>query len=217
MRKLFRLQIIFTALIAGLSSTAFSAGNYNYNYTPRNYASNSYGGSATRNYLSAALGFLAPGMNTVVGTANGTQTAVNFTNSGLFALGADYDYMYKNDVSFGGFFRYYSVSTTIADTQYKNTLFSIGPSVRGYWQTDSWTGIIGTGFGFIAPGYNQTRNVSVDVSVNTTIGWMLSLQWLYRFSDTFSLGFENMKIIGLSSSVNGVLVDDYMFKGRFAL
>src|SRR4051812_25852014 len=92
--------------------------------------------SSVKNYVTGALGIFAPGQNLLSGSRdNGNAVTATFFNSGLIGIGADYDYMYKSDVSFGGFLRYYSASTTTTNQTFKDGLFTIGPDVRGYFQT----------------------------------------------------------------------------------
>src|ERR1700729_3270678 len=69
--------------------------------------------SGPRNFISGDLGIYAPGANLIAGTRDsGTPAQVPFTDSGPLAIGLDYDYMYKSDLSFGGFLRYDTVSTS---------------------------------------------------------------------------------------------------------
>ncbi len=170
--------------------------------------------SSHRNYISGAFGFLAPGYNTLIGTVNGQQQQTNFQTSGLFALGGDYDYMLNKDFSVGGVLRYYNCSSTILNNSVQNTLFTLGPSVRAYLPSGNFLPYLGAGFMFMAP---SVTSGNVSYSITSGIGLMLSMGLLYNINDGVALGIETMRLTGLSSSINGNLVEDYMLKGRFAL
>lgn len=166
-------------------------------------------------YLSGALGIFAPGANTMVGTRdNGNQATPSFTDSGPLAIGMDYDYMTKSDLSFGGFLRYYNASASLPNNTIKNSIFTIGPDVRGYLNVGNWTGLFSTGIGYISPTYSDgTGNVSIPGS----FGLMFSVAALYRTSEHVQVGVQNLKLYGLTNNINGVPVDDYMFIARFAM
>jgi Outer membrane protein beta-barrel domain len=181
--------------------------------------SSSYSGSGfsgRRNYISGAFGLLAPGQNMLTGTTNNGNTVntTGFTLSGLFGIGADYDYMENGNFSFGGTLRYYNVSTTINGQAWQNTLFTIGPTVRGYIPIDKWQPTVGVGLMYLAPGLTQSNTA---YTVSSGVGLMLSLGVLYQLNETVALGIETMRLTCLSNNMNGNLIEDYMFKGRFAI
>jgi hypothetical protein len=205
---------------------AMAAGDQYYNNYSR-YATPSYNtptyNNWTHNYVTAALGFMAPGNNALVGTVNGvSQPPVTFANSGLIGVGAEYDYMFKKTFSFGAFLRYYNVSTTVPVTAttnatVKNSLFAIGPQVKAYLPVGPWTPYITTGLSYMAPDYTLTggNNQTLDYNISNSIGLMFGLGILYPLTDSISVGIENMRLIGLSAGTNGIPIDDLMLKGRF--
>jgi hypothetical protein len=171
-------------------------------------------GLSRHNYISGAFGFLAPGANTLVGTVNGNQQVTSFQTSGLFALGGDYDYLINKDFSIGGILRYYNCSSSIAGQTVQDTLFALGPDVRAYLPSGNFLPYVGAGFIYMAPGVTVGNN---SYSITSGLGLMLSMGILYNLTETIGLGVETTRLTGLSSSINGNLVEDYMLKGRFAL
>lgn len=166
------------------------------------------------NYISGAFGFLTPGANTLSGTVNGNQQQTAFRASGLFALGGDYEYMMSNNFSLGGVLRYYNVSTTIGNNSVQDSLFALGPDARAYLQSQGFIPYVSAGFVFMAPSVTEGNN---SFSIPAGIGLMLAAGVLYQLNDNVALGIETMRLTGLSNSINGNPVEDYMFKGRFAI
>jgi hypothetical protein len=165
--------------------------------------------------VSGALGFMAPGENQMSGTqSNGNPGAATFHLAGLFGIGGDYDYMKNKDMSFGGFLRYYSTSSSYNNTSYKNTMLAFGPDVKAYFSNDVWLGYVGAGIDYLAPTYSANGN---SLSIDGGLGLMMSIGILYKVSDTIGVGLETMRLIGLSSSINGSPTEDFMFKARFQL
>jgi len=201
--------LVATLLLASVASAQYKTSTY----STSSYTASDRGGG--RNFISGALGFMAPGQNVLYGTnssGNG-QTAV-FNLSGFFGIGGDYDYMWKKDLSVGGFLRYYSTTSNYNNSNFKNSLFTLGPDLRGYLQNETWVAYMGAGFAYILPTYTQDNNT---ISVDGTFGLMMEIGMLYKVSETFGLGLENMRLIGLSSKVNGIPLDDLMVKARFSI
>lgn len=170
--------------------------------------------SEGRHFISGAFGFLAPGANRVDGTINSQPATNAFSLSGLFGIGADYDYMLEKNLSVGGVTRYYNVSTTINNQNYANTLFVLGPDARAYLPMDNWVPYATAGLVFMAPSLTVGGQ---SMSVNSALGLMLSAGLLYQLNSSVQLGIETMRLTGMSNSINGNLIEDYMLKGRFAL
>jgi len=167
--------------------------------------------STSPHSVSGALGFMAPGMNEMAGTnGNGQSTTVNFKLSGFLGLGGDYDYMAHKDFSFGAFFRYYSTSASYNNVSYKNQIMTLGPDLKGYFSTDTWGCYFGTGFGLMSPSYT-------GVSINQGYGVMMVLGFLHKLNDKTSIGFESLRMMGLSGPIYGTPIEDYMAKVRFQL
>lgn len=176
-------------------------------------SSYSYSGGSSSMILSPVFGFYG-GTPTVVGTANGTTQSHSQNLSGMFGLGADFEMMSKEDFSWGGFFRYYSTSDSIGSTEYKVSLMTLGPLVRGYMNFDSWLVHFGTGAGIAM----MTSKVgSQDISADMSFGVMLSWGAFYKLSSGLHIGVENMKMMGLGEKLNGWILNDFMLKARFAL
>lgn len=185
-------------------------------FAQSNYKSYQPSHTDKRHYLSGAFGFLAPGQNMLTGTSpNGNiVNTTGFTLSGFFGLGGDYDYMLNKDFSVGGVLRYYSVSTTINSQAWQNTLLALGPTVRAYLPVGAWLPNVAAGLMYLSPGLTQNGTA---YTISSGLGLLLSAGILYPLNDSVSLGIEVSRFTGWANSINGNLVDDYMFKGRFAL
>jgi outer membrane protein W len=212
-----RLQLTFVLVslsVAFFGNSVFAQQAHTRTYSG-SVASSSSGDVAHHNYVSGALGFMAPGANQLNGTlSNGTQVQPSFTLSGFVGIGGDYDYMFCKDFSLGGLLRYYNVSTTINSQTYSNSLFVIGPHVRGYLPMENWTPYVSAGLEYMSP---SLTTAGQSVTVSSGLGLMLSAGLLYKVSDVVDLGIETMRLTGLSNSINGNILEDYMLKGRFAL
>jgi hypothetical protein len=165
------------------------------------------------NYASAAFGFLAPGANSLTGTVNGTTQTTSFNVSGLFGLGGDYEYMMDENFSLGGVLRYYNASSTIGTTNYQDTLFGLGADARAYLRVKEFLPYASAGLMFMAPGVTAGSN---NFNISSGIGMMMNVGLLYEINETVAVGLETMRLMGLSNSINGNIIEDYMFKGRFA-
>lgn len=211
---LFRKIGVLFAVVSMTSLTAHAQGRQAY----RNTQSVSSSDVSHRNYVSGALGFLAPGANTLVGTANSQTVGTSFKTSGLVGIGGDYDYMLNKDFSVGGMLRYYNCSTTIvannATATEQDTLFTFGPVAHAYLPMGDFVPYLGAGFELLLP---SVTSGGTSISITTGMGLMMSAGLLYNLTDSVALGIETMHLIGLSSSINGTLVEDFMFKGRFAI
>jgi len=175
-------------------------------------------------YISGALGMFGSSGGYYTGQrsdSNQTTTAAN-NLSGLFGIGADYDYMMADDLSVGGLFRYYSTSDSLGDstsTQPEVTLtaLTIGGMVRAYFQTENWIFSAGTGLGIFSPTYKYKQGgTNYDVDVNTGFGLYTSLGMGFKVNEDFVLGVENLRMLGLGEKLNGWILNDFMIKGRFS-
>jgi hypothetical protein len=211
---LFKKSSFVLALILMSSLIAHAQGRQAY----RNTQSVSSSDVSHHNYVSGALGFLAPGANTLVGTSNSQTVGTSFKTSGLIGIGGDYDYMLNKDFSVGGMLRYYNSSTTIsangATATEQDTLFTFGPVAHAYLPVGDFVPYLGAGFELLVP---SVTSGGASISITSGMGLMMSMGLLYYLTDSVGLGIETMHLIGLSSSINGTLVEDFMLKGRFAI
>jgi outer membrane protein W len=212
---LFRKISVLFAVVSMTSFVANAQGRQAY----RNTQSVSSSDVAHRNYVSGALGFLAPGANTLVGTSNNQTVGTSFKASGLIGIGGDYDYMLNKDFSVGGVLRYYSSTATVAaggntTVTEQDTLFTVGPTAHAYLPTGDFVPYLGAGLVLMAPSVTSGGN---SISITSGMGLMLSMGLLYNVTDAVALGIETVRLTGLSSSINGNLIEDFMLKGRFAI
>ncbi len=117
--------ILASAILIGISASAqqrkISASDYR-------------GSSSSMHAVSGAFGFYSPGASLLIDTskAAGSQSASPAV-SGFFGIGGDYEYLYSNDLTFGGFFRYYSTSDSISSTtEQKVSAWTISGMARAY-------------------------------------------------------------------------------------
>lgn len=208
---------LFFALCLSLAQPALaqksrstSAPSYSYS-TPENYEN-----SAGTHHIYGALGFFS-GEYSRVYIANdnqGTSTPI----SGLIAIGADYEYMFKQDFGLGGLFRYYSSKDDVAqntDYEYDETLF--GPYARFHFPNRWFDFAFMTGFAFhTAKGVSNTGGTKTKADTGLKIGPMWGLQLMVAITDTVSVGAETIRLMTLGSEFNGMVSTDYTFKGRFS-
>ena len=168
------------------------------------------GGSEGRSAISGALGFYGPGDGSVYNSTNGlTQMGL----SGLFGLGADYDYFIGEDISVGGLFRYYSTSDSFSGSDATDTLMTLGGTVRAHLiETTNWSGNVSSGLGIVNPTAKR-GNTTIDPGMN--FGFYLGMTLLYKLNPDMHLGIENLRAFGLGDKINGWLLSDYMVKLRF--
>jgi len=183
-----------------------------------------YGGGGSsygaQHAVSGALGFYSPGNATWVGTANGSSNVVTPRVSGLFGIGGDYEYLWSNDFTLGGIFRYYSTSdslTTGATTTEETVrLWTLGGMAKAYYHASVWSAYFGTGFGVLAPTYKlQTGTTTVDTEISTGFGFYLAVGWLFRVNEQIGIGVENLRAMSVGEKMQGWAINDFMFKGRF--
>jgi hypothetical protein len=177
-------------------------------------ASYSSSSSSSPHSISAALGFMNPGANVFDGSVNGRDVDAHFDLSGFLGLGADYDYQDNKDYSFGGIFRYYTANGSHGGVSYKNQMIVLGPDFKGYITSEFWYAYFGVGFEYLSPSYSAG---GTSVSINNGFGVSMSLGFMHNITPTMAIGMESLRIMGLSGSINGTPVEDYMFKMRFQL
>ncbi len=213
MLKKIVLQFVIFSLLAFICIQAQAQSRRSSIYTDSatpSYVSTTASGKAGRMAISGGLGFF--GDNGGFVTAN--NNAVSMVGlSGLFGLGADFDYFAHNDVSVGGLFRYYNTSETIASTEYSATVMTIGGTVKAYvFDTDHWEGNFTTGLGFI----NATaKQGATTAESGMTFGFYFGTSIFYKHSHDLAFGVENLRVLGLGDKLNGWVVSDLMFKARF--
>jgi hypothetical protein len=184
-----------------------------------------YASTATPNYenpvgthqLYGALGFFS-----------GDYSYVNVSNdnrgyaqpiSGLFAIGADYEYMMREDFGLGGLIRYYSSKDSVDNnTDYEYTQTSFGPFARFHFPHRWFDFSFSTGLAFhTVKGETKTGGTTTKGDSGLKVGPMWSLQVMFNVSPSVALGVETLRIMTLGSEFNGMVSTDYVFKGKFEL
>lgn len=174
-----------------------------------------YGSSDHKHIISPSLGFMGPGANRLDDGTNNNS----FMLSGLFGIGAEYEYMWKPDVSFGGFLRYYNTSDSLNSggngVTVTETAFLIGGLAHAYLiDTATWQGYVASGLTLL----NLTDKVgSTSISPNMAFGIPLVVGLGYKINDQFTLGIEHMQVLALGSNVNGWPISDFMVRLRIGL
>jgi len=166
--------------------------------------------------ISPMLGFMGPGSNEI--TDN--NAARSFTLSGLFGIGADYEYGLKNDFSVGGLFRYYSTNDTVGTTDTTETVMLIGGLAHAtFYNTDKWHAYIGSGLTLIQATIKVTpqNGSSTTFSPGMTLGLPFALGIGYHLNDTMTIGIEHLQVLALGDKVNGWPVSDYMVRYSITL
>lgn len=169
---------------------------------------------SSQSSISGALGFMNPGNNNMDATLNGNDTSTSFTASGFLGIGGDYDYATNPNLSFGGLLRYYTASSSYGGHSHKNTMLLLGPDFKGYLGTDYWRAYFGAGLQYMAPSVTVDSN---SYSINNGFGVSMTIGFEHKISDTMWIGMESMRVMGLSGSVTGTPVEDYMAKLRFQM
>lgn len=186
----------------------------------RRYSPSGTTSTSSRNMaISGALGFYAPGGAVYTGKIGGTDSVQSPNVSGLFGIGADFDYWINSDFSVGGLFRYYSTSDTAGASEFTNRLLTIGATAKAYLiDTNSWDGYFTTGLGIISPSWKQTSGtVTQELDVSMGFGFYFGMGVLYKINPTLGVGVENLRMVAVGEKINGWPLSDYMFKVRFAL
>lgn len=184
----------------------------------RRVSASDYRGSG-QHAISGAFGFYSPGTSLLIDTSKtgGTSQNASPNVSGFFGIGGDYEYLYANDLTFGAFFRYYSTSDSItSSTEQKVSAWTISGMARAYLHSEHWAPYIGAGLGIVnASVRNSTGGTSVDYEPSATIGFNMALGLLYKVNDQIAIGAENLRVFALGEKIQGMPINDFMFKGRF--
>ncbi len=171
--------------------------------------------------FSGLLGFYGMGATNYqakVGSTESNLTPVPL--SGLFGLGLDYEYLWKEHITFGGLFRYYSTSdsstngTPAVITDNKTSVMSLGGIVRTYMDSEDFKFFVGTGLGILSVSYTSGTN-SYDIPMG--FGFYLDAGALYKVNDQLSIGVETLRALAVGEKINGTPIVDYMIKGRYSL
>lgn len=206
MRNLILVATLALSITAAAQSRRISASDYR-------------GSSSGTHAISGAFGFYNPGSALLIDTSKATGSQnVSPAASGFFGIGGDYEYIMAPDFTVGGLFRYYSTSDSITNTQEQRVAgWHLGGMAKAYLSTDNFAPYIGAGLGMINLSVkNTTGGSSTDIEA-TTLGFTMSLGVLYKFSDTMQFGVENLRAWGLGEKLQGMPINDFMFKGRFVL
>jgi hypothetical protein len=174
--------------------------------------------SGRQNILSPSLGWMGPGGTNTL-TDGDSKAAKSMQLSGLFDIGAEYEYMLKDDFSIGGFFRYGMTSDSVAGNSVDESVFLIGPMAHAYLiNNDRWIAYVGSGFTAISLKHKESvGGTSTTWSPNVALGIPFAIGVAYKFTDTISGGIENMRVMALGSDINGWVTDDMMLRLRLAL
>jgi len=200
---------LFFVLALGLSLSAMAQ--------QRRISASDYRGSSGIHAVSGAFGFYSPGTALLIDTSRTGSQSTSPAVSGFFGIGGDYEYLYASDLTFGGFFRYYSTSDSISSsTEQKVAAWTLSGMARAYFNTDNFAPYIGGGFGLVNVSVKNTTNgTSSDWEPSTTLGFNMAIGVLYKFNDQVGIGVENLRVFALGEKVQGMPINDFMFKGRF--
>jgi opacity protein-like surface antigen len=186
----------------------------------RRISASDYRGSSSsgQHAVSGAFGFYN-GSGLLIDTSKtaGAQSD-GPTVSGFFGIGGDYEYVMANDFTVGGLFRYYSTSDSVSSSVEQRVAgWHIGGMAKCYLTTENFAPYIGAGLGIINLSVKRTSaGTSTDIEA-TSLGFTMALGVLYKFSDTMQFGVENLRAWGLGEKMQGMPINDFMFKGRFML
>jgi hypothetical protein len=194
------IKISLLALITGFLANANA-------YTPS---------TEGKHTISPMLGFMGPGTNAVTDNS----AAASLTLSGLFAIGADYEYGLKDDFSVGGLFRYYSTNDTVGTTDDTESVFMLGGLAHAKLvNTEHFSAYIGSGLALLQVTVKRTpqNGSSTTFSPGMTLGLPFALGVGYKLNDTMTLGIEHMQVMALGDKVNGWPVSDFMVRYSIVL
>lgn len=195
------------ALAAMIVAYQAEAKTTSYSRSPSAYSSE----SSHKHVISPSLGFMGPGQNILVDGNNTGQ----LTLSGLFAIGGEYEYMLKPDLSVGGFIRYYDTSDSSGGTSLTETAFLLGGLAHAYLiDTNTWQGYVASGLTILNL---KQKTGGVSVSPDMGFGIPLVMGLGYKINDQFTLGLEHMQVLALGEKINGWPISDLMIRLRIAL
>lgn len=166
--------------------------------------------------FSGALGFVGTnGFNYNVDSTNqGSQAAL----SGLFALGAEYEYMFHEDIGLGGLFRYYSTSDDLTtDVKYSYSYWGLGPMARFHIPNNMFDFSFGTGFLLGAPSGKREPKNGTTTKLDGSVHFLpfINLGVMYKVTSAIAVGVDTTRVMAIGSQLNGLLQEDFMFKVRF--
>lgn len=170
--------------------------------------------SEHRHILSPSLGFQGPGSNSL--NDDDYTNAASMQLSGVIGVGAEYEYMLKDDFSVGGIVRYYQGTGTIGQQRWTESAFVFGGMAHAYLiNTNTWIGYVGSGLTILS--LKKKPSGGVAYSPDPALGLPIAMGVAYKFNEKLALGLEHTQILAWSRDVNGWPVSDFMIRLRIAL
>ncbi len=179
------------------------------------YALSTFNNRGTQ-YVTGSFGFTAAGASSVTDE----DTIPNLGQSGFFAFGGGFDYMYEEGLSLGAFFRYHSTEDDYKALGQNTTdelsmsAINIGANAKFYVPYNSWGLYFAPGFGFLDIEYefgNASESSGFTFAPSFAIGVLVAV------NDKIDLGVENQRVWGLGEAANGIMLSDWVFTLRYRL
>lgn len=141
--------------------------------------------------------------------------------SGIIALGADYEYMYKSDMGLGAQVKYFTTSDQpdANNNDYKLTAFHVTGYARFHIPHNNFDIYFAPGIGFTSASaeLKPKSGDATKASGGLVLTPSYQLGVFYAINPKTAIGMETQRIIFVGETNNGWLLSDYILKLRYSL